>query len=158
MLSPRSTGLAACRVPRTALATPEGFTKPTIRRPGPGTSARSRLGDATASAIRFISTDRVVEGRQLDPEDRVLHILAQSPTLTRTKRPPVLPSSPESTSMIVIDTLSVILITLTLARPKYEQHGDPHDVYRGQDTDQEEDGHAWRSVPEVDTTDEDCTI
>ncbi|MFI5461487.1 MAG: hypothetical protein ACHRXM_39345 [Isosphaerales bacterium] len=36
------------------------------------------------SALHGRSMDRVVEGRQLDLEDRVLHILAQSPTLTRT--------------------------------------------------------------------------
>ena len=42
--------------------------------------------------------------------------------------------------------------------PKHEKHGDPHNVHHGQDTDQEEDGRAWRSVTEVNTTDQDCTI
>jgi hypothetical protein len=37
-----------------------------------------------ASELRDRSTNRVVEGRQRGLEDRVLDILAQSPTLTRT--------------------------------------------------------------------------
>jgi hypothetical protein len=45
-----------------------------------------------------------------------------------------------------------------LGRPKYEKHGDPHDVYYGQDTVEEEDGKDMRPNPKVDATDEDCTV